>query len=313
MKRRAFFTTASLAAGSVLTERLLARPVAHKSGSSFGAPLHDEQLQALRNELLSMVNHEREGEGLSTLKLDDFASHIATAHAVDMANGIFLSHWGRDGRKPYQRYSLAGGTEAIEENDGSVDHTGPFLTSDEFVDDVLYSHRSMFAELPPEDGHRKTILGPQHTHVGFGMAMNMTYVRLSEIYIARYIAVDAYQPVRRPNTKFLFSGRVLQPTYVVQSIDVFYERLPAPPPIEWLRVARSYGLPSERTTLMPKLPAGIFYENGSRGSIEGADSGRFKVHVHLGKLPGIYTIVAWLQRRESQKAFPATQVCLRVE
>ena len=260
-----------------------------------------------------MVNHEREGAGLSTLKLDDFASQIATAHALDMANGIFLSHWGRDGRKPYQRYSFAGGTEATEENEGSVDHGSPFLTTDEFVDDVLYSHRSMFGELPPNDGHRKTILGPQHTHVGFGMAMNRGFVRLSEIYVARYIAVEAYQPISRPNTQFLFSGRVLRPRHVVQSIDVFYEELPSPPTIEWLRVARSYSLPSERTTLMPKLPADTFYEDGSRGSIERSRHGRFKVHILLGKIPGIYTIVVWLQPSESQKAFPATQVCIRVE
>ena len=64
---------------------------------------------------------------------------------------------------------------------------------------------------------------------------------------------------------------------------------------------------------MPKLPENIIYENGSKGSIELSDHGRFKVHVPLGKLPGVYTLVAWLQRGETEKAFPATQVCIRVE
>lgn len=313
MDRRSFFkiSTSFAACASILSGRVFAASSEVRLPSAI-TPLGDEQTIALRNELLAMVNRERQSQDLGPLRFDDLASQVATGHAQDMADGAFISHWGRDGRKPYQRYSFAGGTDAIEENDGSVDHSNAFVTSEEFVDDVLEAHRSMFAESAPNDGHRKTILGPQHTHVGFGIASRYGHVRLSEIYVARYIAVDVYPRVRPPRTKFLFSGRVLQPTYTVQSVDVFYEELPSPPTIEWLRVVRSYGLPEQRTTLLPRLPENTFYDNGSRGSIEFSDRGRFKVHVPLGKLSGIYTLVAWLQQGES-KPFPATQVCIRVE
>ena len=313
MDRRSFLTTTSLAVGSILTERVSAAARVPWVESSRAASLDDEQARVLRNELLGMVNRERDSQGLGPLKLDDFASQIATAHAQDMATGGFLSHWGRDGRKPYQRYSFAGGTEATQENDGAVDHTSVFLTSQEFMDDVLDSHRSMYVETPPNDGHRKTILAPQHTHVGFGVAMYYGHARLSEIYVARYVRVDGYPPTRPPRSKFKFSGQMLQPTHIIQTIDVFYEELPAPPTLEWLRVTRPYSLPAERTTLLPKLPENIYYENGSKGTIEFSDRGRFRVEIPLGRLPGIYTIVAWLQRRESEKPFPATQVCVRVE
>ncbi len=29
--------------------------------------------------------------------------------------------------------------------------------------------------------------------------------------------------------------------------------------------------------------------------------------------PGIYTIVCWIKRKESAKAFPATEVCIRAD
>ena len=309
MDRRSFLTATSFALGSILTQRGRAASCLNKVGAS----LDDEQSRFLRNELLAMVNRERDSQGLETLKLDDFASQIATAHAQDMASGGFLSHWGRDGRKPYQRYSFAGGTEATQENDGAVDHSSYFLTSEEFMSDVIDSHRSMYVETPPNDGHRRTILAPQHTHVGFGVAMNYGHVRLSEIYVARYVRVDGYPPTRPLRSKFKFSGQLMQPTHTIQTIDVFYEELPAPPTLEWLRVTRPYSLPDARTTLFPKLPENTYYENGSRGSIEFPERGRFRVEVQLGKLPGIYTIVAWLRRHEWEKPFPATQVCVRVE
>src|SRR5256714_3974900 len=264
MNRRSFLTNTSLALGSILSQRAQAADRSATAKSSPPASLEDEHSRFLRSELLAMVNRERDSHGVETLKLDDFASQIAAAHAQDMASGGFLSHWGRDGRKPYQRYSFAGGTEATQENEGAVDHSGYFLTSEEFMGDILDSHRSMYFETPPIDGHRKTILAPQNTHVGFGVALNYGHVRLSEIYVARYVRVDGYPSTRPPQSKFKFSGQTLQPTYTIETIDVFYEELPSSPTLEWLRVARPYGLPNERTTLLPKLHGNTYYENGSR-------------------------------------------------
>src|ERR1043166_7182294 len=185
MDRRSFLTATSFALGSIFAQRVPAAARVPTLKSSPEPSVDDEQSRVLRKDLLALVNRERDSQGLETVKLDDFASQIATAHRHDTASGGFLSHWGRDGRKPYQRYSFAGGTEATQENDGAVDHSSYFLTSEEFMSDVIDSHRSMYVETPPNDGHRRTILAPQHTHVGFGVAMNYGHVRLSEIYVAR--------------------------------------------------------------------------------------------------------------------------------
>ncbi|HEU5239265.1 MAG TPA: CAP domain-containing protein, partial [Pyrinomonadaceae bacterium] len=81
----------------------------------------DGELAALRAQLLALVNQERVEAGLTTLKLDRLACDTAQAHAIEMAENNFLSHWGLDGRKPYHRYAFAGGTDATSENDSATD------------------------------------------------------------------------------------------------------------------------------------------------------------------------------------------------
>jgi uncharacterized protein YkwD len=272
-----------------------------------------ENLAPLPNQLLNLVNEERTAAGLTVLKLDELACKVAEKHAIEMAEGDFLSHWGRDGRKPYHRYSFAGGTEAIEENDGAADHGAP-VASEEFTSDLIGLHKAMFDEFPPNDGHRQTILAPQHTHVGFGVALRGNHVRLSELYVARYVAIDEYSVRGVPKSKFFLSGRLLDPAYSLTSIDVFYEPLPSPPELPWLQTPRSYSLPDDRETLLIKLPENTFYETGSRGSIEIHGRGRFRAPINLTrKQPGIYTVVVWIQKSGMGKPFPATQVCVRAE
>src|SRR5436305_174846 len=100
--RRSFLTTATPFAlslpGLARAQRLMER-----------GRFDDEQLPLAREQLLNQLNAERSSAGLNELKLDDLACTVANQHARDMATSGFLSHWGSDGRKPYHRYSLAGG------------------------------------------------------------------------------------------------------------------------------------------------------------------------------------------------------------
>ena len=67
-------------------------------------------------ELLTLLNEEGRSYGLNALEIDPLACKIAAEHARDMATGHFISHWGRDDRKPYHRYSFAWSTNAVQEN-----------------------------------------------------------------------------------------------------------------------------------------------------------------------------------------------------
>jgi len=268
---------------------------------------------AMTSQLLSLVNAERAAAGAGSLKLDPLACSVAEKHATEMARHDFLSHWSLDGRKPYHRYSFAGGVEAIQENGGAINTNAP-IASDDVPIHLTTMHKSMHDEVPPDDGHRKTILNPWHTHVGFGYADSGFCVRLCELYLARYVSIDPYAAIAAPQSKFVLSGRLLESTYSLEGIDVFYEPLPSPPDMAWLRIPRPYGLPDERESLLPKLRPTYFYEDGSKGSIELQGRGRFKVPIRLTrKEPGIYTAVVWIARSAKEMPFPATQVCVRAE
>src|SRR5215831_7925413 len=210
----------------------------------------DEQLPLAREQLLQQVNSERATLGLSELKLDDLASSVANEHARDMAAGQFLSHWGSDGRKPFHRYSLAGGTAAIQENCSAADDIAS-VSPMRVLNDLHDMHESMWTEPPPHDGHRKTILDPFHTHVGFGIALKDRSLRLDELYLARYLEIEKVTNETRPGATVGISGRLLNPSHFINEIDVFYEPLPKAPDISWLRVPRSVALPDDVVRLRP--------------------------------------------------------------
>lgn len=272
----------------------------------------DSDIPLAREQLLKQVNGERAAAGLSQLQLDELACRIAGEHARDMVDGDFLSHWGSDGRKPYHRYSFAGGTDAVQENVSSAEDIQSVTATGVFRD--LYEmHLSMLQEVPPKDGHRKTILYPQHTHVGFGIAMLGHNLRLDELYLSRYVEVDPVPHQVKPKTTVLVRGKILNRMNLLTGFDVYFEPLPSRPTINWLREPRSYGMPGTFETLLPRLPYPYLYADGSNGSIELSSGGRFRSRVGLSGRPGINTIVVWLKAGQNGTGFPATQISIRVE
>lgn len=296
------------AAPAVLGFRLITRGQTPIERGRFS----ENDLQLARELLLKMVNRERARAGLTQLQLDDLACKVASEHASDMASRSFLSHWGTDGRKPYHRYSFAGGTAAVQENASAADNMESIASNS--VLKVLHDmHQSMFDEVAPKDGHRKTILFPQHTHVGFGIALQGHSVRLDEMYVARYVDIDPIPRQVKPKTTVLLSGKVLSRKHNLSGADVYYEPLPNPPEISWLRELRSYGMPEPEERLYPRLPAGDTYTDGSQGTIDVDSNGKFRVSISLSRKPGINTIMIWLTEGQSEVDFPGSQICIWVE
>jgi len=263
-----------------------------------------------REQLLKLVNEERTSAGLSQLQLDNLACEVASAHALDMAKGSFLSHWGSDGRKFYHRYSFAGGTDAVQENASAAEYIQS-VTPTAVLQDLRDMHASMHAEKPPNDGHRQTILDPFHTHVGFGIALQAHSLRLDELYLARYIRVDPIPRQAKPKSTVVLTGNLLNPKHFLNQVDVYYEPLPTPPEPAWLRIARPVSLPDLHLTLRPKALPGTSYPDGSRGDFSWSHDGKFRVSAKLFKdEPGIYTIVFWIRRVPTDKGFPGAEICI---
>lgn len=273
----------------------------------------EKDLPLVRDQLLDAVNNERSALGLSRLELDDLACQVANAHALDMAQGRFLSHWGRDGRKAYQRYSFAGGIDAVEENVSAADNITS-VTPRGVSTDLADMHLRMLNETPPNDGHRRSIISPQHTHVGFGVALNQHNLRLVELFVARYASLDPVPRQAKRGATVILTGRLLNPKHFLLQVDTFYEPLPSSPEIDWLRTPRSYSLPNDYLTLRPKVPEGATYADGTIGDFEGHADGSFRVPAKLTKdAAGIYTIVFWVRKKPGGKAFPGATICIQAD
>jgi uncharacterized protein YkwD len=266
-----------------------------------------------RNDLLSLVNAERMAAGESSLALDDLACLVADQHALDMAQGKFLSHWGRDGRKPYTRYGDAGGFYAVQEN---VAAAGKIESpTARYVGIVLTQmHTKMYGEVPPNDGHRRTILAPQHTNVGFGIALSERDLRLVELYVGKHIQLEPFPRQAKRKTTVQLRGKLLNPKYRLSYAEVFFEPQPAPPEIDWLREPRTYSLPNEYRTIRLVAPDRSVYADGVLGEIELASTGRFRIPVYLYQnKPGRYIVVICLIELNGSMEFRATNICIRVD
>ncbi|HYT49080.1 MAG TPA: CAP domain-containing protein [Pyrinomonadaceae bacterium] len=273
---------------------------------------NEEQFPLVREKLLKLLNDERAEARLNPLALDELAGKVGNDHASDMVHGQFLSHWGSDGRKAYHRYSFAGGTDALQENVGSADNIQS-LAPNSVIKDFLDMHQAMMNEVPPNDGHRRTILNPHHTHVGFGMSFQGHSLRLDELYLARYIQLDHVPRQAKAKSTIIFTGKLLNARHFLHEVDVFYEPLPTAPDIAWLRAPRSLSLPDDYVVLRPKAPGGTTYVDGTLGDFDWG-GGRFRVPAKMYKdEPGIYTIVFWINRNANENPFPVAEVCVRVE
>ena len=293
------------------------------AGAGFGITLLDRTvlpnddlentIKDIRKNILEMINEERDVAKVRPVELDDLATEVATKHAVDMATNSFASHWGSDGLKPYQRYSLAGGTHATEENVSAADNTWSMKVTD-LKQDTAYLHLRLYQEKPPYDGHRRTILAPQHTHVGIGIVVQELRLRLVELFVAKYVEVGPMKQEAKPGAQLPFNGKMLRRGYSLHHVEVFYEPLPMRPELSWLRQPRPYGLPKESRVLRPKVPPPLIYADGLSGMVDINLDGSFRAPVRLYKeKPGIYTVVAWILSDKSDDAFPATAVCIRGE
>ena len=238
------------------------------------------------------------------------ACQVENRHAQDMAKGEFLSHWGSDGLKPYQRYSLAGGNDYTAENVSATDRI-PSVKPDRVAAELINMNIRMHAEKPPNDGHRRAILSPEATHVGFGMAVSGNSVRLAELFVARYAQIEPVPREIKPGAKLVVNGKLINRDHIFQHADVFFEPLPASSrSLE--KAGHQYSLPDEFVTVLPVLPPRMRYPDGSTGTIDVGSHGQFRVPITLPRnKTGIYTVVIWIRKEHKEKAFPITEICLK--
>jgi len=140
---------------------------------------------------LGLINTDRATFGLGAVNLSDI--DVAQQHADSMLRYGYFSHNDTQGFKPYMRYTLLGGTGAVEENIATSFINVPYFTSTASVEGSLKSleYAMMYNDsICCNNGHRDNILSSLHDRVSIGVAINSTDVYFVEDFENYYIDLN---------------------------------------------------------------------------------------------------------------------------
>ena len=117
----------------------------------------DGEITARISALLQAVNQERRRQGIGPLTLSEQLNQAAQAHSDDMAGQNFFSHTGSDGSDAGDRIERTGYQPRL----WGENIAAGYPTAREVVQGWLESA-----------GHRRIMLSPEYSEVGFGVAEN---------------------------------------------------------------------------------------------------------------------------------------------
>jgi uncharacterized protein YkwD len=242
-------------------------PLVRLGGNAAGAT-YAERFPEAKSRLFERLNRERRAAGAAPVAYDLRGASVGDAFCLDAAISRTSGHWDTAGRPPYLRWALAGGVDYHSENFSSLTRTGGEVEGSEVSRLLLDAHGEMMAERPPNDGHRRTVLDAQWTHVGIGAAVAGSEFRMVEEFsrrVALWVDVPRAPVPARVRAPFAVK---LPPGWTFVSLEVGYEPAPRPMSREEIRRRGSYAYPEPSQHFLARAPAHAQYPDGSRGEVD---------------------------------------------
>ena len=186
---------------------LLARPLRE----TYPPPARpDEPVEAA---VFRQINADRARAGLSPVAWDERAASVARDFCAAQIRERTQGHFLTDGVPPYARTGLAGIFGMQAENAASWQTSGKAFERS-MLDLAMSAHRDMMGETPPEDGHRRTILDPDATHVGVGWAEHLGNFRMAQEFLTRRLAELTLRGPADGSGVVVIEGKVLAPDHL---------------------------------------------------------------------------------------------------
>jgi hypothetical protein len=176
---------------------------------------------------------------------------------------------------------------------------------------ALLGEANMIAEVPPDDGHRRTILDPDATHVGVGYAQVGGNFRMAEEFSSRRMSVMSLERVADNPDTVLVKGRTL-PAFRPEFVTIAREPEPRPLTRAEASARTSYRYPIPGLAYVPEGITSLRVVGAlTEDRLHVETSGEFSFRFTPG-LPGIWTILVYTgQGRE--KPLPGGLAVLWVE
>ncbi|HEX7529246.1 MAG TPA: hypothetical protein VF425_09060 [Thermoanaerobaculia bacterium] len=239
-----------------------------RRGGNAAAGTYAERFPEAKSRLFDRLNRERRAAGATPVAYDLLGASVGDAFCLDAAMSRTSGHWDSAGRPPYLRWALAGGVDYHSENFSSLTRTGSEVEGSEVSRLLLDAHGQMMAERPPNDGHRRTVLDPEWTHVGIGAAVAGGEFRMVEEYSRRVVEwVDVPLSPVPARARAPFAVK-LPPGWTLVALEVGFEPAPRPMSREEIRRRGSYAYPAASQRLLARAPTNNQYPDGSRGEVD---------------------------------------------
>jgi hypothetical protein len=189
---------------------------------------------------LNRINDDRSKFNLPTIQLSH--NEAAKIQAEDILKARDISHWTRDGMKPYMIYSLYNGSGAVSQNVAAESNSGgtinPYRAIDAVERDMMYND-----SLCCKDLHRQDILYKYHTHVSIGIAYDEDYFTIVQNFENNYIHFN--KPFIQDGDRHVeISGQILSNSGNINlyGVDVYYDETPTRLDYEKHKDDKSYEL-----------------------------------------------------------------------
>jgi uncharacterized protein YkwD len=254
---------------------------------------------------LGLINQDRQAKGLTAVSLAYNAA--AQKHAQDMFDNYFLSHWGRDGLKPYMRYTLEGGLNYEAENSAYggptqklADPGSAYARIDPKAEIQSLEYSMLNDDASSNWGHRDNILNKYHKKVNLGIAYDQYRLTLVQQFEGDYL--EWVQPPSISGNLFSAAGRITQPGIELTNVNLCFDPTPQLQTADQLlNGPHSYSLGQSLNLLVSPPPPGMYYSQLDPSAIQASTwlvdkaSGQFFIQADIGKTlaksSGVYTIV----------------------
>jgi uncharacterized protein YkwD len=236
-------------------------------------------IPALQRLMHTLINEDRQAQGLQSVDWDETAAVAALQHAQEMASFGYISHWNLDGYGPDYRYSQVGGTHAVFENVYEYEHglgNAP-TTVGEWETLIQEAHQTLM----DSPGHRNNILSPEHTHVAIGIDYSASNGRLAIVqeFVNQYVTLTPL-PLNASIGQTIDLSGWLGPDASSPILSLAYEPFPAPRSLDDLE-PETYVSPAE---VFETPPVAV------------SDEGQLSATVTMdnNSQPGLYHIWIWV-------------------
>jgi len=265
----------------------------------------------IKRAVFQNINEDRLNAGLSPVAWDEAVSRVADEFCTRQIAEQTRCHFLMDGIPPYARTGFAGIFGKGAENSVSW-RTSASSFSEPTVELALSGHQEMMSEEPPADGHRRTILNPEVTHVGVGYAIDCGRFQMAQEFLTRGLQRLGFQVTKEGRPSALFEGQPRARRFL-RFVTIAWEASPRSITREEANSRVTYSYPKPFLAYTPEGEIHLqVADMETRDQLRLKRDGSFSFTFSPPQ-PGLYTFVVYTSSQEAIEPRPSASATLWFE